>query len=61
VGTPLINGPDLVPTLAVITPLEVGFYHAGYLDIVSHADPIAACTDFIYREAVWVLRRKRVM
>lgn len=41
-------------------PLEVGFYDSGFHDVQIHADPAAACADFIYREAVWVLTRERM-
>lgn len=42
--------------------VEVGFYdpESGRGDITKHSDPIEACADYIYREAAWVLRRKRV-
>lgn len=38
---------------------EVGTFdaHEGYLDVRQYADAAAACADFLYREATWVLRR----
>jgi hypothetical protein len=35
---------------------EVGFYDDGRHDVTTHADAVGACTDFIYREATWVLK-----
>jgi hypothetical protein len=42
-------------------PHEVGFYdaRAGRLDVVRHRDAAEACADFLYREAVWQIRRAR--
>lgn len=44
-------------------PFVVGFFYAesGTCDETPHIDDVAACVDFIYREASWVLRRRRVM
>lgn len=44
--------------------LEVGFLDIANgkpvaRDIRRHAEKVAACTDFIYREAAWVLERRR--
>lgn len=44
--------------------LEVGFLDIREgkpvaRDVRRHADEVAACTDFIYREAAWVLERRR--
>jgi hypothetical protein len=39
--------------------LEVGFYESGYHDVEQHTDETQACADFIYREAAWVLERRR--
>jgi hypothetical protein len=38
---------------------EVGFYDAGDRDVAQHPDGVTACADFLYREAMWVLRRER--
>jgi len=38
---------------------EVGFYDGGSHDVVRYDDPVDACSDFICREAVWVLRPHR--
>jgi hypothetical protein len=45
---------------------EVGFFDQSVREIAGrhqvvrlHSDPVAACADFIYREAVWVLRGVR--
>jgi hypothetical protein len=40
-------------------PLEVGRYRAddGASEAVQHSSAVDACADFIYREAVWVIRR----
>jgi len=40
-------------------PLEVGRYRAddGASEAVQHLSAADACADFIYREAVWVIRR----
>jgi len=44
-------------------PLVVGVVQpdGSKRDVTHHADDVAACVDFIYREASWVLRRRRVM
>ncbi|HEU4783401.1 MAG TPA: hypothetical protein VFS83_08695 [Ktedonobacterales bacterium] len=41
----------------------VGFYDSksGTSDETHHTDEVEACVDYIYREASWVLRRRRVM
>lgn len=43
--------------------LVVGFYdsRSGTSDEIHHTDEIEACVDYIYREASWVLRHRRVM
>ncbi len=39
------------------TTWEVGIYDiGGAYDVVRYTDGSAACTDFLYREATWVLR-----
>ncbi|MGE0304491.1 MAG: hypothetical protein AB7N61_19635 [Acidimicrobiia bacterium] len=40
---------------------EVGFYDAGFHDQTQHPDEVAACADFVYRKAAWVLARRRVL
>lgn len=47
-------------------PMEVGFYDSSVREKVErhqavrrHSDPVAACADFIYREAAWVLKGVR--
>lgn len=40
--------------------VEVGFYDAGYRDVVRHSDVQSACADFIVRTAAWVLERRRL-
>lgn len=40
---------------------EVGFYDSGFHDQTVHSDEVAACADFVYRKAVWVLARRRVL
>lgn len=39
--------------------LVVGFYDGSFNDEVYHTGAVAACVDFIYREASWVLRGRR--
>jgi hypothetical protein len=39
--------------------VEVGFYDAGYRDVVRHSDVQSACADFIVRTAAWILERRR--
>lgn len=39
----------------------VGFFDGNYQDVARHTDAVEACVDYIYREASWVLRRRRVM
>jgi hypothetical protein len=43
-------------------PLVVGYCNTDgtRCDETHHGDDIAACVDFIYREASWVLHRRRV-
>jgi hypothetical protein len=43
-------------------PLVVGLLQAdgSRSDETHHTDDVAACVDFIYREASWVLHRRRV-
>jgi len=41
--------------------LVVGFFDGEYGDMARHKDEVEACVDYIYREAFWVLRRRRVM
>jgi len=38
---------------------EVGYYDGRPEDVVLHDDEIAACADFICREAAWILERRR--
>jgi hypothetical protein len=40
--------------------VEVGFYDAGYRDVVRHSDVESACADFIVRTAAWILERRRL-
>ena len=41
------------------TTWEVGIYEVGgAYDVVWYTDGSAACADFVYREATWVLRGK---
>jgi hypothetical protein len=39
---------------------EVGSYADGYKDVRDYADGLAACADFIYCEAAWVLLDRHV-
>jgi hypothetical protein len=43
--------------------LVVGFFDStsGTSDEIHHTDEVDACVDYIYREASWVLRHRRVM
>jgi hypothetical protein len=43
--------------------LVVAFFDSksGTSDETHHTDEVAACVDYIYREASWVLRHRRVM
>ncbi|HEY1388535.1 MAG TPA: hypothetical protein VGF38_08320 [Ktedonobacterales bacterium] len=43
--------------------LVVGFFDSGTgsTDEIHHTDEVEACVDYIYREACWVLRHRRVM
>jgi hypothetical protein len=38
---------------------EVGFFDGERRQVIKHQDRTEACADFIYRESVWVLQRKR--
>jgi hypothetical protein len=40
---------------------EVGFFEHGYQDVRRHHDEAEAVADFIYREAAWVLKDRRVI
>jgi hypothetical protein len=44
-------------------PLVVGFLQAdgSRCDETHHTDDVAACADFIYREASWVVHQQRVI
>ena len=41
--------------------LEVGFFTTDGLreDVQLYGEPVDACADFVYREAAWVLERRR--
>jgi hypothetical protein len=39
---------------------EVGFYASGRYDVRHHDDNTTACGDFVFRESVWVLERRRI-
>ena len=39
---------------------QVGFFDGERRDVAEYDDPAAACADFLFREATWVLRRERV-
>lgn len=43
--------------------LVVGFFDStsGISDEIHHTDEVEACVDYIYREAFWVLRHRRIL